>query len=117
MTCTNEKCGRQYVGKSEEELRQRHYGHKKEIDLKSTMLGKHFAEKCGYGFFQIQASSGLSDTLKLYVMNLIYQFYKHKIITRQIVSGHRIYNLMNILPKILSLDKLINQQTDPIMSH
>ena len=66
MTCTNEKCGRQYVGKSEEELRQRHYGHKKEIDLKSTMLGKHFAEKCGYGFFQIQASSGLSDTLESY---------------------------------------------------
>ena len=53
------------MGKSEEELRQRHYGHKKEIDLKSTMLGKHFAEKCGYGFFQIQASSGFSDTLEL----------------------------------------------------
>ena len=55
------------MGKSEEELRQRHYGHKKEIDLKSTMLGKHFAEKCGYGFFQIQASSVFSDTLELCV--------------------------------------------------
>ena len=32
-------------------------------------------------------------------------------------SGHRIYYVMNILPKILPLDKLINQQTDPIMSH
>ena len=70
------------MGKSEEELRQRHYGHKKEIDLKSTMLGKHFAEKCGYGFFQIQASSGLSDTLKLYVMTFYLPMLKHKIISR-----------------------------------
>ena len=56
VTCTNEKCGRQYVGKTEQELRNRHYGHKKEIDLKSSPLGKHFAEKCGYESFQIQAS-------------------------------------------------------------
>ena len=70
------------MGKSEEELRQRHYGHKKEIDLKSTMLGKHFAEKCGYGFFQIQASSGLSDTLESYVMAFYFSMLKHKIISR-----------------------------------
>ena len=37
--------------------------------------------------------------------------------SKRIGSGHRIYNLMNILPKLLPLDKLINQQTDPIMSH
>ena len=37
--------------------------------------------------------------------------------SKRIGSGHKIYNMMNILPKILPLDKLINQQTDPIMSH
>ena len=37
--------------------------------------------------------------------------------SKRIGSVHWIYNMMNILPKILPLDKLINQQTDPIMSH
>ena len=56
VTCTNEKCGRQYVGKTEQELRNRHYEHKKEIDLKSSQLGRHFAENCGYQNLQIQVS-------------------------------------------------------------
>ena len=56
VTCTNEKCGRQYVGKTEQELRNRHYEHKKEIDLKLSPLGKHFTDKCGYDSFQIQVS-------------------------------------------------------------
>jgi hypothetical protein len=65
VTCTSEKCGRQYVGKTEQELRNRHYGHKKEIDTNSTPLGKHFADKCGYESFQIQASHAPIEILVL----------------------------------------------------
>ena len=44
------------MGKTEQELRNRHYEHKKEIDLKLSPLGKHFTDKCGYDSFQIQVS-------------------------------------------------------------
>ena len=54
VTCISENCGKQYVGKSLQELRQRHYGHRREIEIKSSPLGKHFAEVCGYLSFQMQ---------------------------------------------------------------
>jgi len=45
---------KQYVGKTEQELKQRHYGHRREIETKSSLLGKHFADSCGYTSFRIQ---------------------------------------------------------------
>ena len=47
------------MGKTEQELRNRHYEHKKEIDLKSSQLGKHFTDKCGYDSFQIQVGHAI----------------------------------------------------------
>ena len=47
---------KQYVGKTEQELKQRHYGHRREIETKSSLLGKHFADSCGYTSFRIQVS-------------------------------------------------------------
>ena len=54
VSCLNENCGKQYVGKSLQEMRKRHYGHRREIDIKSTPLGKHFSDTCGYVYFQLQ---------------------------------------------------------------
>ena len=76
VTCTHEKCGKQYVGKTEQELRQRHYGHRREIDMKSTPLGKHFADNCGYEYFEIQASAGWIMIRYLYMYRkMILHFY------------------------------------------
>lgn len=63
VTCS--KCKKQYVGKTEQELRQRHYGHRREIDLQSSPLGKHFADVCGYTSwtFQIIDHTDSSDGL------------------------------------------------------
>ncbi len=52
VTC--DKCKKQYVGKTEQTLRQRHYGHRREIDQESSHLGKHFSGPCGYTSFRIQ---------------------------------------------------------------
>ncbi|CAB4063506.1 unnamed protein product [Lepeophtheirus salmonis] len=46
VTCN--KCRKQYVGKTEQQFKQRHYGHRREIETKVSPLGKHFAEECGY---------------------------------------------------------------------
>jgi len=54
VTCANPSCMKQYVGKTEQELKQRHYGHRREIETKSSLLGKHFADSCGYTSFRIQ---------------------------------------------------------------
>jgi len=54
VTCANQSCAKQYVGKTEQELKQRHYGHRREIETKSSLLGKHFADSCGYTSFRIQ---------------------------------------------------------------
>ena len=35
-------------------MRKRHYGHRREIEIKSSPLGKHFADVCGYVYFQLQ---------------------------------------------------------------
>ena len=54
VTCLNNNCGKQYVGKSTQEMRKRHYGHRREIEIKSSPLGKHFSDTCGYVYFQLQ---------------------------------------------------------------
>ena len=54
VTCLNDNCGKQYVGKSIQEMRKRHYGHRREIEIKSSPLGKHFSDVCGYIYFQLQ---------------------------------------------------------------
>ena len=53
---------KQYVGKTEQELKQRHYGHRREIETKSSLLGKHFADSCGYTSFRIQVSGEFKNT-------------------------------------------------------
>ena len=52
VTCR--RCKKQYVGKTEQALKQRHYGHRREIELQSTPLGKHFAGECGYANWSMQ---------------------------------------------------------------
>jgi len=52
VTCG--KCQKQYVGKTEQTLRQRHYGHRREIETLSSPLGRHFGEGCGYDNWQLQ---------------------------------------------------------------
>ena len=45
---------KQYVGKTEQTLRQRHYGHRREIETLSAPLGQHFGRDCGYQYWSIQ---------------------------------------------------------------
>ena len=53
ITC--KKCQKQYVGKTEQSLRQRHYGHRREIEKGSSALGQHFSpEQCGAESLSIQ---------------------------------------------------------------
>jgi len=52
VTCRS--CSRQYVGKTDQTLRQRHYGHRREIETLSSPLGRHFGEGCGYESWQLQ---------------------------------------------------------------
>jgi len=63
VTCTDARviylvtcglCRKQYVGKTEQTLRQRHYGHRREIETLSSPLGRHFGEGCGYDHWQLQ---------------------------------------------------------------
>ena len=54
VTC--DKCKKQYVGKTAQSLKQRHYGHRREIDQQSSYLGQHFAGECGYPSFRIQVN-------------------------------------------------------------
>ncbi len=48
------RCRKQYVGKTEQTLRQRHYGHRREIETAASPLGRHFAEECGYANWRMQ---------------------------------------------------------------
>jgi len=52
VTCRG--CRKQYVGKTEQSLRQRHYGHRREIETLSSPLGQHFGSECGYNCWTIQ---------------------------------------------------------------
>jgi len=52
VTCRG--CRKQYVGKTEQTLRQRHYGHRREIETLSSPLGQHFGRDCGYQYWSIQ---------------------------------------------------------------
>ena len=53
ITCA--RCEKQYVGKTEQSLRQRHYGHRREIEAASSALGQHFAAgACGAESLNIQ---------------------------------------------------------------
>lgn len=52
VTCRG--CRKQYVGKTEQTLRQRHYGHRREIETQSSPLGQHFGSVCGYNCWSIQ---------------------------------------------------------------
>ena len=62
VTCS--KCRKQYVGKTEQELRQRHYGHRREIETGSSPLGKHFAQGCGYTSWRFQVNYSLSSRIE-----------------------------------------------------
>ena len=56
ISCSS--CHKQYVGKTEQSLRQRHYGHRREIEAASSALGQHFAAReagvCGPDSLQLQ---------------------------------------------------------------
>lgn len=62
MTCR--RCKKQYVGKTEQTLKQRHYGHRREIEIASTPLGKHFAQGCGYTNWSMQVRKEGSRMIK-----------------------------------------------------
>ena len=44
------------MGKTEQSLRQRHYGHRREVETRSSALGQHFAD-CGLDNLRIQVTS------------------------------------------------------------
>ena len=44
------------MGKTEQSLRQRHYGRRREVETRSSALGQHFAD-CGLDNLRIQVSS------------------------------------------------------------
>ena len=55
ITCI--KCSKQYVGKTEQSLKQRHYGHRREVEHASSALGQHFSStegRCGAESLNIQ---------------------------------------------------------------
>ena len=55
LAITCRKCLKQYVGKSSKSLRQRHYGHRREIETESSALGQHFSQaNCGPDSLTIQ---------------------------------------------------------------
>ena len=39
---------KQYVGYAEENLKQRQMEHKQDIELQTTLVGRHFASVCGF---------------------------------------------------------------------
>ena len=47
------------MGKTEQSLRQRHYGHRREVETRSSALGQHFAD-CGLDNLRIQVSTSLA---------------------------------------------------------
>ncbi len=62
VTCS--RCKKQYVGRTEQCLRQRHYGHRREIEQASTPLGRHFAEDCGYASWRMQVRDGQKSKIQ-----------------------------------------------------
>ena len=68
VTCS--KCKKQYVGKSSQMLRKRHYGHRREMELKSTPLGVHFAGDCGYQSWTMQVKT---KNTKISYLNLSFK--------------------------------------------
>ena len=60
VTCIT--CSKQYVGKTEQSLKQRHYGHRREVEQGSSALGQHFSSESGH-------CSGL-DSLRIQIIEL-----------------------------------------------
>ena len=48
------------MGKTEQTLRQRHYGHRREVETRSSALGQHFAD-CGLDNLRIQVRPGIRE--------------------------------------------------------
>ena len=56
-------CGKQYVGETGSQLRQRHRGHRQELKKANNPLGKHFNAGCTYfNLIAIQSVEGLNKT-------------------------------------------------------
>ena len=53
VTCVHKNCGLQYVGKTLQTVRERHYQHNREIKDGSSPLGKHFRDH-GIDNFRLQ---------------------------------------------------------------
>ena len=65
ITC--QKCKKQYVGKTVQTLKQRHYGHRREIDKQSSHLGEHFAGPCGYNNLRIQVCIAQCGNFRIFL--------------------------------------------------
>ena len=88
VTCTARSqdqrriCGKQYVGKTTEAMHLRHAGHKTEIRLRSTPLGRHFSE-CGIKNFSLQiidcVKQGEDEALQI-----IEGIWQHKLATFEV---------------------------------
>ncbi len=51
------------MGKTQNSLRDRHYGHRREIDTQSSLLGKHFGEVCGINSWRIQIIGKIASSI------------------------------------------------------
>ena len=65
VTC--QQCKKQYIGKTAQTLKQRHYGHRREIEKQSSNLGQHFADACGYTSFRIQVRLYFKEETQYYI--------------------------------------------------
>ena len=58
MTCA--RCRAQYLGKTVNTMMERHNGHRREVEEKSTPLGRHFSQ-CGLNNFSLQIIAGVKE--------------------------------------------------------
>ena len=85
VTCTAKShdqstiCGKQYVGSTTEALHLRHAGHRTEIRLKSTPLGRHF-DRCGINNFSLQAIDCVKQGEKEALL-IVEGIWQHKLAT------------------------------------
>ena len=68
VTC--QTCSAQYVGKTTEPMHKRHTGHRWEIEVQSTPLGRHFA-RCGYNNLSLQINNCVKqgEDEAIYIIN------------------------------------------------
>ena len=87
-------CGQQYVGKTTEAMHLRHSGHKTEIRLRSTPLGRHFSH-CGLKNFSLQVIDCVKEG-EDEALQIVEGMWQHKLATFEV---HGNINRLNEMKK------------------